>query len=249
MKKTLFTLIELLVVIAIIAILAAMLLPALAKARNKAKDMKCVNNLKTLGIATWLYADENQGSFPRYYQVPAGATMQNKLWGFQLAPYLTYNYATLTGPAVFDCPQNSMVNTTVASYVSNRFRWRGYGVNYYIYNDNDGLGNPGMANINNLRKTSKQFWMIDMCDENKSPFCSFFVGFSRTNPHYLNAAGVQRPRHGARHSNATGLNLVFVDGSAGFRRLHALYPNGGAIDTIYYQKNGLYYGATGYATE
>ena len=59
-----FTLIELLVIIAIIAILAALLLPALAKAKERAQRTACLNNLKQLSLATTMYADDRGDAFP-----------------------------------------------------------------------------------------------------------------------------------------------------------------------------------------
>ena len=142
-KPQAFTLIELLVVIAIIAILAALLLPALSQAKQRAKAIKCINNMKQIMVATKMYVDDNNGAMVPLWEEQGAPGVNN--WNFNASTFVIQDPTTIwwvdklrydgfaPGQNIYNCPVLTVPAAAAGGNSKTATNTLGIGMNYPEY--------------------------------------------------------------------------------------------------------------------
>jgi len=191
-----FTLIELLVVIAIIAILASMLLPSLNKAKDKAKEIQCASNLKNLGNACLMYANDHNESWPRHKT----GVDPTYTWHGLVVPYL--GKEVVSGDFWTSMHKNWHILKCPAQTSEFKVDWHiKYGLNCSATQESVGPIKP--LKIYTVKKPSNAMLI---CDTSDLQLWTYLTWWARWNGNDSDVPMVLSTRH------REGLNIVFCDG-------------------------------------
>jgi prepilin-type N-terminal cleavage/methylation domain-containing protein/prepilin-type processing-associated H-X9-DG protein len=210
-----FTLIELLVVIAIIAILAAMLLPALARAKQKAQMIRCTSNEKQIALGYMMYAQDQGDYLPvAGVSIPSGVSPVG--WFLDISPYLTRastNAASLSASnSVVACPSSKV---TGAVLVGDPYApaFGGYGHNYYYLGYVGDAARVKLASITKPSETCLNGDGLDPIGSTLGWWCFGYL-YTPTQPPW-NTAGSQMSQTPPYVRHGNGGNYAWADGHAG----------------------------------
>ncbi len=216
-----FTLIELLVVIAIIAILAAILFPVFAKAREKARQATCTNNLKQIGIACMQYTQDYDEYFP-HSGTATSFYVQNLNWKQLIAPYLSVSPITAhtVENGVFRCPSKGSKSCGNSTYGDNG-DYGGYGWNFIYLGWLPGKNQPDWVRVTAIEKPSS----IIMAGETNDSYVYTGTGSDWSHGCFYLYATAQNGLTGAdgfcqRHNG--GGNYIWCDGHVSWITAKAL---------------------------